>query len=153
MNRSPRPEPPREAPLIEAARKQKRLTVREAAKQARVSEAGWRQIVSGAESLGGGTYREVKAKAETLARIAQVVGITSDQLARVGREDAAAALEEITPEPEPTPSYSPPVDAVYAIMAALPPDAQAEVIRRLGHMGLAARPEEGGTEHQHRRTG
>lgn len=150
MKRSTRPEPPREAPLIEAARKQQRLTVRETAKQARISEALWRQIVSGAESLGGGTYREVKAKPETLARIAQVVGVTPEQLVKVGRQDAAAALEEITPEPAPAPAYSPPVDAVYAIMAALPPEAQAEVIRRLD---LTNRPIGDKEEHRQRHAG
>ncbi|MFJ8852290.1 hypothetical protein [Streptomyces sp. NPDC102437] len=150
MKRSTRPEPPREAPLIEAARKQQRLTVRETAKQARISEALWRQIVSGAESLGGGEYREVRAKPETLARIAQVVGVAPDQLVKVGREDAAAALKEITPEPTPAPAYAPPVDAVYAIMAALPPEAQAEVIRRLD---LTNRPIGGEEERRQRRAG
>ena len=131
MRRTTRPEPPREAPLIDAARKRARITVREAARQSRVSEAHWRQIISGYESLGGGQYREVHAKPETLARIAQVVGITPDQLVKVGREDAAQALEEITPDPTPEPAYSPPVDAVYAILASLPPEGQAEVVRRL----------------------
>lgn len=133
MRRTTRPEPPREAPLIDAARRRARITVREAARQSRVSEAHWRQIISGYESLGGGEYREVHAKPETLARIAQVVGITPDQLIKVGREDAARALEEITPDPapEPEPAYTPPVDAVYAILASLPPEAQAEVVARL----------------------
>ncbi|MCC9686945.1 helix-turn-helix transcriptional regulator [Streptomyces sp. MNU103] len=103
MRRTTRPEPPREAPLIDAARRRARITVREAARQSRVSEAHWRQIISGYESLGGGEYREVHAKPETLARIAQVVGITPDQLIKVGRDDAARALEEITPDPAPEP--------------------------------------------------
>lgn len=105
-----------------------------------MSEAHWRQIISGYESLGGGQYREVHAKPETLARIAQVIGITPDQLVKVGREDAARALEEITPEPapEPEPAYTPPVDAVYAILASLPPEAQAEVVARLARENPAA---------------
>lgn len=142
MRRTTRPEPPPEAPLIDAARRQRRITVRELARQARISEALWRQIVSGYESLGAGQYREVRAKPETLARIALALGLTPEQLTRVGREDAATALEEITPEPEPqAPPYSPPVDAVYQILAALPPEAQEEVIRRLRETGRPATPE------------
>ncbi|WP_406501514.1 helix-turn-helix domain-containing protein [Streptomyces sp. NBC_01590] len=150
MKWSTRPEPPREAPLIEAARKQQRLTVRETAKKARISEALWRQITSGYESVGNEKYREVRAKAETLARIAQVVGVTPEQLTKVGREDAAEALEEITPAPAPAPSYSPPVEAVYEILAALPPEAQAEVIRRLN---LTNQATEDKGEHRQRHAG
>jgi len=139
MKRYERPEPPPEAPLIDAARRSSRLTVREVTRRARISEAHWRQIVSGYESLGGGEYREVHAKPETLARIAQVIGLTPDQLRKVRRTDAAEALEEITPDPQPEPpSYTPPVDAVYAILASLPPDAQAEVVRRLAKENPAA---------------
>ncbi|MEV5048193.1 helix-turn-helix transcriptional regulator [Streptomyces griseoincarnatus] len=139
MKRNERPEPPREAPLIDAARRRSRLTVREVARRARISEAHWRQIISGYESLGGGQYREVHAKPETLARIALVIDLTPDQLRKVGREDAAETLEEITPEPAPQePAHSLPVDAVYAILASLPPEAQAEVIARLARENPAA---------------
>ncbi|MET9819635.1 helix-turn-helix transcriptional regulator [Streptomyces sp. NPDC006355] len=150
MRRSTRPEPPREAPLIDAARKRIRLTVREVARQARISEAHWRQIISGYESLGHGEFREVHAKPETLARIALVLDLTPDQLRRVGREDAAVALEEITPDPveEEPASYAPPADAVYAIMAALPLEVQQEVIRRLSRENPAAvQPSEGHERH------
>ena len=132
MTKSTRPEPPREAALIDAARRRARLTVREAAKRAALSDARWRQITSGYQSVSDG-YVEVKAPADTLARMAQTLGLTGDELIRVGREDAAKALEEITPlKSAPAAPYTPPVDAVYAILAALPPEAQDEVIRRLG---------------------
>ncbi|MFI1954846.1 hypothetical protein ACH437_23860 [Streptomyces xinghaiensis] len=71
--------------------------------------------------------------------MAQAVGATAEDLTRAGRQDAADALEEITPEPaEPAGAYAPPVDAVYEIMAALPPEAQEEVIRRLAREKPAA---------------
>lgn len=139
MIRSTRPEPPREAALIEAARKRARLTIREAARRAGISDARWRQITSGYESVGKGQYKEVEAPADTLARMAQVLDVTPDQLVKVGREDAAKSLEEITPEPEePAAPFTPPVEAVYAILASLPPEAQAEVIRRLAKENPAA---------------
>ena len=132
MATSTRPEPPREAALIEAARKRARLSVREAARQAGLSDARWRQITSGYQSVSG-SHIAVKAPADTLARMAQVLHITGEELVEVGREDAAKALRDITPIPEVTPAggYSPPIDAVYEILAALPPEAQDEVIRRL----------------------
>ena len=132
MATSTRPEPPREAALIEAARKRARLSVREAARQAGLSDARWRQITSGYQSVSG-SHIPVKAPADTLARMAQVLHITAEELVEVGREDAAKALRDITPIPEVTPAggYSPPIDAVYEILAALPPEAQDEVIRRL----------------------
>lgn len=131
MTESTRPEPPREAALIEAARKRERLTIRKAAAQAGMGEARWRQITSGYVSMGGGTYKPVAAPADTLARMAQTVRVTPDQLRAVGRADAAQALEEITPDPAAPGPYTPPVDAVYAILASLTPEAQAEVVRRL----------------------
>jgi hypothetical protein len=133
MSRGTRPEPPREAALIEAARRRLKLSIRKAAPQAGISDARWRQITSGYQSVSG-EHVPVRAPADTLARMAQVVGVTGDELRRIGRQDAAEALAEITPtvEEQSAAAYAPPVDAVYAIMAALPPDAQEEVIRRLG---------------------
>lgn len=144
MIESTRPEPPREAALIEAARKRERLTIRKAAGQAGMSDARWRQITSGYVSLGGGTYKRITAPDDTLARMAQTVRVTPDQLRAVGRKDAAQALEEITPNPGETGPYTPPVDAVYAILTSLPLEAQAEVVRRLARENPAAvQPSEG----------
>nr|WTB30942.1 hypothetical protein OG781_16915 [Streptomyces sp. NBC_00830] len=58
--------------------------------------------------------------------MAQVVGVTSDELRNAGREDAAAELEELgaPPTPKPTGTYAPLLDAVTAIMAALTPEEQ-----------------------------
>jgi len=57
-----------------------------------MSEARWRQIVSGSMSGGHGYYSPVIAPAETLARMALVVGVTAEQLTDVDRSDAAAEL-------------------------------------------------------------
>ncbi len=70
------------------------LSVRAAARAAGISESRWRQIVNG--------YRQeadlrvpVRAPARTLARMAQVVGSTPDQLREVGRADAADELVQL----------------------------------------------------------
>lgn len=150
MAESTRPEPPREAALIEAARRRARLTVRKAASEAGIGDARWRQITSGYQSIGGGEYKRVTAPADTLARMAQAVGATPDQLRRVDRDDAARSLEEITPDPADI-NYAPPVDAVYEILAALPPDAQDEVIRRIRSAAPPAADSE--TKDRHRNAG
>lgn len=90
-----RPEPPPEGVLIAAALKDARISVREAARRAGMSDGWWRQIVNGYQSLSGGAFGVVRAPAETLARMAQVVGLTPRQLADAGRDDAAPVLQEI----------------------------------------------------------
>lgn len=138
---------------MDAARRRARLSIREAARRAGMSDARWRQITSGYQSVSGEPI-PVTAPAETLARMAQVVGVTGEELQRAGREDAATALEEITPihhaaAPAGAPgSYSPPVDAVYAILASLPPEAQEEVVRRLARENPAVVQPSTGHERQ-----
>ncbi|MFB8406408.1 hypothetical protein [Streptomyces sp. NPDC055912] len=87
--------------------------------------------------------------------MANVVGVTATELRDAGREDAAAELEELaTPEPSrPAGNYAPPLDAVTAIMAALTPEEQEEVIRRLRLTGRTTNPKGVGIERQHRQTG
>ncbi|MFF0395093.1 hypothetical protein ACFYSJ_04785 [Streptomyces sp. NPDC005248] len=131
------------------------MSARKAAGLAGLSDARWRQIVSGYQSVSG-SYVAVRAPADTLARMAQVVGVTPAELRNAGREDAAAELEELGAPPAPRPApgpYAPPIDAVTAIMAALTPEEQEEVIRRLGHARSTSHPGEGGVERQHRQTG
>lgn len=155
MNESSRPAPPPEAALIAAATKRSGMSARKAATRAGISDARWRQIVNGYQSVSG-TNTPVRAPADRLARMAQVVGVTATQLRDAGREDAAAELEELSKVESPATSgpagpYAPPLDAVTAIMAALPHEAQEEVIRRLGLASPRRAPQEGGTEHQHHR--
>ncbi|MEU0181506.1 helix-turn-helix transcriptional regulator [Streptomyces sp. NPDC006207] len=134
MSDAQRPEAPAEAKLIQAALKKSRLTARRAASKADLSEARWRQIVSGYQSVSG-SYIPVKAPAETLARMAQVVGVTPDELTKAGRADAAtelADLELLAPPASTGYASDPHIDAIAALLATLPPEAQEEVLRRVG---------------------
>ena len=70
-----------------------RLSQREAAKRAGISEGRWRQVQKGYQSAGGQKI-PVVAPADTLARMAEVVGMTPDDLEACGRLDAAERLRE-----------------------------------------------------------
>ncbi|WP_329307818.1 hypothetical protein OG322_26135 [Streptomyces sp. NBC_01260] len=122
MNEKSRPEPPPEAALITAALKRSGLTARQAAKESGLSDARWRQIVTGYQSVSG-SYLPVRAPDDRLALMARVVDVTSEQLREAGRGEAATELEELlaAAPSRPTGQYAPPLDAVTAIMAALPP--------------------------------
>lgn len=91
---SDRPEQRPEGRLIAAAQKRHRTSNREAAPRAGISEARWRHIVTGYRSEAG-QYIPVRGPAETLARMAQVVGVTPEELEEADREDAAAELREL----------------------------------------------------------
>jgi len=69
-----------------------KLSAREAARRAGISEGRWRQIASGYQVVSAGVYAPVRGPAGTLARMAAVVGVTPAQLRRAGRTDAARAL-------------------------------------------------------------
>jgi transcriptional regulator with XRE-family HTH domain len=69
-----------------------KLSAREAARRAGISEGRWRQIASGYQVVSAGVYAPVRGPAQTLARMAAVVGVTPAQLSRAGRPDAAKAL-------------------------------------------------------------
>lgn len=86
-----------EAKLLEELRQAVRpkLSVRRAATMAGISEGRWRQIAKGYNQVSKDTFVESVAPADTLARMARVVGATPEQLREVGREDAAAELEEL----------------------------------------------------------
>ncbi|MDX3239744.1 helix-turn-helix transcriptional regulator [Streptomyces sp. ME03-5709C] len=134
MSDTTRPEPPPEAALIRRALKRSRLTGRSAAARAGLSDARWRQIVSGYQSVGG-SHHPVRAPAETLARMAQAVGVTAEELTTAGRPDAAAELAELERPAQSSPAAyasDPHIDAIAALLATLPPEAQDEVMRRVG---------------------
>jgi transcriptional regulator with XRE-family HTH domain len=118
------------------------MTQREAARLAGISDARWRQLVTGYQSVGQGHYAPLTARAETLARMAAAVGVTPEQLAEVDREDAAAVLIRINREPaEPTHRSGPVGTGVDPVdLASLSPEeleAVRAVIRamRAGHGG------------------
>ena len=99
------PEPPPEGALIEAARREAGLSVREAARRAGISEGWWRQVVKGYQSMAGGGHGPVHAPADTVAKMAAVVGVTPEQMKGEGqRPDAAEAIrhERATPAPQKT---------------------------------------------------
>ncbi|MFE6551642.1 helix-turn-helix domain-containing protein [Streptomyces sp. NPDC057746] len=134
MTESPSPSMPPEAALIKAALKRQRIRIDDAAAKAGISRSRWSQIVAGYQSVGGQQI-PVRAPDETLARMALAVGVTADQLREAGREEAAAALDELSgPEVEtPTPAYANDshIDAIAALLATLPPEMQDEVYRRV----------------------
>ena len=89
-----------EGKLIGDATRAARKSVRKVADEAGISEGRWRQIVKGYQSVSAGTVIPVKAPAGTLAKMAQAVGVTPEQLIEVGRADAAQALAaDLTFEP------------------------------------------------------
>lgn len=92
---SPAQPPPPEAALIRLAREAAGLSPETAAARMIASAIGgsrWRQIEAGYR---GDSGKKVEAKAPTLAHMALAVGVTAERLAEVGREDAAAILEEV----------------------------------------------------------
>jgi transcriptional regulator with XRE-family HTH domain len=94
MTTKPQPQP--EGKLITDARKRARLSGREAARRAGISEGRWRQIVNGYMVVTKGVYSPVVgAPAETIARMAQSVDVTPEQLQEVGRADAAEELKKL----------------------------------------------------------
>ena len=92
------PAPPPYGVLIEAARKDARLSARVAARRTGISEGWWRQVVRGYQTLSGGAHGEVTGPAETVAAMAHTVGVTPEQLESEGeRPDAAEALRHHEP--------------------------------------------------------
>lgn len=96
-----RPKQRPEGKLIAAALKRSGTSQREAARRADMSENRWRAIMHGYQNVGTGTYVPVRGPADTVARMAQVVGVTPEQLAEAGREDAAEELRTLPPLEEP----------------------------------------------------
>lgn len=88
---------PPEGLLIKQAQMGMNISQREAARRARMSEARWRQLVSGYQ-LVQRTHVAVRSPGKTLARMARAVGVTAEQLSGAGREDAARALREVEQE-------------------------------------------------------
>lgn len=84
-----------EGDLLERLRNgmQPALSARAAAKAAGLSPSRWTQIVRGYKQETGGIRVPVRAPADTLARMARVVGATPEQLRGVGRADAADEME------------------------------------------------------------
>ena len=97
---SERPDPPPWGALITAALRRVRMSARQAAPQAGISEGRWRQITSGYQVVSPGVYAPVRGPAATLARMAAVAGVPAADLRAAGREDAARMLETLATDSE-----------------------------------------------------
>ncbi len=95
MNTTDSPPPPPEVAVIESRRKSSGLSIRRAAERAGLSDTRWRQITAGHQIVAPGNRVPVRAPADTLARMAAVVGASGQELAESGREDAAEALADL----------------------------------------------------------
>lgn len=94
------PQPPAEAVLIRERRLAivPHLSMREAARRAGISSPWWRVLETGVRRVKKQDFPE-SANEETLARMAQVVGVTPEELRAAGRPDAAAILEKLLAVP------------------------------------------------------
>lgn len=90
-----RPEQRREGALIAEGLKRTRLSQRKAAERAGISEVRFRAIMHGYQTVAAGQYIAVKGPSDTVARIAQVLGITPEQLDEAERPDAAEDLRTL----------------------------------------------------------
>ncbi|MER6562824.1 helix-turn-helix transcriptional regulator [Streptomyces sp. NPDC001027] len=155
MDAQKKPAPPPEAVLIREALKQARMSGRAAARRSGVSDARWRQITTGYQTVSG-HHVPVSAPPETLARMAQATQVTADELRKAGRSDAADELERLAaPPPSASDASSqyaddPHISAIAALLTTLPPEAQDEVLRRINRPGLVHDQE---TSREQRETG
>ncbi|MFJ2178949.1 helix-turn-helix domain-containing protein [Streptomyces sp. NPDC087851] len=106
MSSPPQPRP--EGELIKRAMKRKRLSARKAATAAGMSEGRWRQIVNGYQHVSAGQTMAVTGPADTVARMALVVDLAPEDLAGVGREDAAEELRILVAEKPAAPAPASP---------------------------------------------
>lgn len=85
--------------LFEAVRQAKRpkLSQNAVAKAAGTSSTTYRRVISGVSRFGGQDV-PFEGSADTVARIARALGITSEQLDEVGRADAAEELRHLQSE-------------------------------------------------------
>lgn len=87
--------PPPEAELIRQRREAAvpGLSRRQAAARAAMSPSQWSDVERGDKRAGTGVTVPVRATAETLARMARVVGVTAEDLSKAGRADAGRQLQ------------------------------------------------------------
>jgi len=91
------PDAPAEAALIRQRREaaNPKMSRRQAAARAGISPSQWSDVERGRKKAGSGVVVPVLATAETLARMARVVGASADDLAAAGRDDAASCLRSL----------------------------------------------------------
>lgn len=143
MTEKPTPTP--EGKLIQAAIKRAGISARQAADRAGMSEGRWRQIANGYQVVSKGTYIPVEGPPDTVAAMARVAGIAPDELDAVGREDAAAALRDMQPETDASPSVASVWDGVLVGEGPLRED---EELRWRDGRGRLFQYRVGGFEHE-----
>lgn len=115
--------------MITAALKRARLSARAAARQAGISDARWRQITSGYQTVSK-TQVPVRAPADTLARMARAVNVTPEDLEEAGRGDAAEELRALEDVPPPMGDRDDPrlraLDAIWETLT--PPEQDRELL-------------------------
>jgi len=102
---APEPGPTAAGRLIKLAREghPERLSIREAARRANISETRWRHVENGFESRGP-VKIPVNPSPRLLARMAEAVGLSPERL-RPADEEAADILEEIYSHEAPALTY------------------------------------------------
>lgn len=88
----------REGELIEAARDRIGLSQNAAAREIGISGTRWRQIIRGSGTAEG-VRVAVRGGADTVARMAALVGVTASQMEEAGRVDVARKLADAAPVP------------------------------------------------------
>lgn len=91
------PQAPPEAALIRQRREAAipEMSRRQAAAKAAISPSQWSDVERGYKRAGSGVVVPVQSTADTLARMARVVGVSADDLAAAGRQDAARQLRSL----------------------------------------------------------
>jgi DNA-binding transcriptional regulator YdaS (Cro superfamily) len=98
-----------EGRLIEEAARATGRSIRALAANAGMSDTRWRQVIRGHQQGSTGRTIEARASATALARMAIAVDVDPEQLADVGRPDAAEEQRRILESPRGAgvPSYHP----------------------------------------------
>ena len=148
------PAQPPEGALIESARERRvpRLSIREIAKLAGISEARWRQIEKGYSTPRKDFHVPVTAPADTLGRMAHAAIVDPKELREVGRQDAANWLDEMlgasadSPPVEITRVEADGFEAFQAAVEGTPPELQALALRLAIKAVEAVREEAGSSK-------
>ncbi|MEV7805084.1 hypothetical protein AB0O28_19245 [Microbispora sp. NPDC088329] len=135
---SERPPPPPEGALITAALKAAGISVRAAARRVGISDGRWGQITRGYQNVSAGQYAPVRGPALTVAKMANVAGVTPQELEEAGRADAAEKLREIQSAaviPDGASRLAVEIrklqEQIDALMAKLPPERREQLERLL----------------------
>jgi hypothetical protein len=134
--------------LIDEGRRRTGLSVRKAASAAGISEGRWRQIVNGYQSAGNGQTITVDGPDDTVARMAEVAGVTPDELRSAGRDRAAAVLEGLLAPLDAEMAEAMQHAVVLTLNARLRDFTDTELIREIEarHLYMAAQLHAGGAQ-------